>query len=195
MATLRICTIPDCNKPMHARGFCPAHYLRFWRHGQPEGVATSKGEPLRWLIAHVNHKGDDCLTWPFQRTDQGRGKVRIDGKDYQAHAEMCKRAHGPRPSKRHQSAHSCGKGHEGCVNPNHLHWATPQENQRDRLIHGTDVRGERNGMTKLTEEQVREIRALKGVMSQEKIAARFNVTRAAIGCIHRGKTWWYLPWL
>jgi hypothetical protein len=39
-----------------------------------------------------------------------------------------------------------------------LRWCTKTENQKDREIHGTTNRGERCGMAKFTNEQVRELR-------------------------------------
>jgi hypothetical protein len=50
---------------------------------------------------------------------------------------MCKLAHGPAPTPKHHAAHSCGKGHEACINPKHLRWATPRENAADAKLHGT----------------------------------------------------------
>lgn len=50
---------------------------------------------------------------------------------------MCQKAHGDPPSPKHDAAHSCGRGHEGCVNPNHLSWKTKKQNQADRITHGT----------------------------------------------------------
>jgi hypothetical protein len=35
MAHNRICSIPDCGKPVKTRGYCPLHYHRLWRHGDP----------------------------------------------------------------------------------------------------------------------------------------------------------------
>lgn len=31
----RICSIPDCGKPTHSRGWCSTHYSRWCRHGDP----------------------------------------------------------------------------------------------------------------------------------------------------------------
>jgi hypothetical protein len=54
-----------------------------------------------------------------------------------AHRLMCQLAHGDPPTPDHIAAHSCGRGHEGCVNPNHLSWKTYSENELDKRVHGT----------------------------------------------------------
>ena len=62
----------------------------------------------------------------------------------------------------------------------------------DRIIHGTDCRGERAYQSKLTQRDVSEIWALLGVISLSQIADRFGVTKAAIQQISEGKSWAWL---
>src|SRR5436309_2180466 len=100
-----------------------------------------KGAAIAFLRALLSHQGDGCVTWPFSRLQNGHGTLGYLGKVYRAHQLMCELAHGPRPTLGHQSAHSCGKGHEGCVNPRHLSWKTASENQQDRKLHGTNGKG------------------------------------------------------
>jgi hypothetical protein len=96
---------------------------------------------------------------------------------------------GPPPTPEHEAAHSCGKGHEGCIAPGHLEWKTPAENTADRLVHGTHSRGERSYWAKLTEADVREILAMKGIIPQRKLAVRFGVTHQTIYKILRRQIW------
>ena len=100
---------------------------------------------------------------------------------------------GPRRRRAHQAAHSCGHGDEGCVNPSHLRWATPQENSDDMVLHGTQACGEKNGWSKLTASQVREIRGLKGEMPQRAVAERFGTSQSNVSLIHLGRAWSHLP--
>jgi hypothetical protein len=44
----------------------------------------------------------------------------------------------------------------------------------------------------LTEDQVREIRSLRGVMSQRAIGARFGVHKETVASILRGENWAWL---
>jgi len=131
-----------------------------------------------------------CLIWPFGK-GKGRAQVRIGKKVYYVSALICEMVHGPRPSK-HEVAHSCGNGSHGCVSSKHVRWATRAENQADRTLHGTSNKGTRNGMNKLTESQVKQIRQLKGKLSQVEIARRFGVHSVTVHHIHTGKQWGWL---
>lgn len=199
MATESICKIPACgNGGKLSRGWCGKHYATFLRHGDPTKRVKMgpKGRPansrMPWLEAQVGFAGQECLTWPFLRNQSGYGIIRSPTGRTRASRVMCELAHGPAPSNRHEAAHSCGNGHEGCVNPRHLRWATRQENARDAIGHGTWVHGETVGNSKLTESDVRAIRTLAGKVLQREIAERFGVSRKAIGLIISGKNWAWL---
>lgn len=200
MATrFKTCSVPDCNGNAHAdakgaRGWCRAHYHKWNRYGDPLGGRTRIGEAERWLQRHVEHDGDECLIWPFSKHDGGYGLVRVGDKRALAHREMCRRAHGEPPSPRHEAAHSCGNGHLACVNPNHLRWDTHQGNMADTLEHGTHTRGERQSTHKLTETEVRSIRAIyaSGVASQDALARKFGIGQAQVGRIIRRERWGWL---
>jgi hypothetical protein len=145
-----------------------------------------KGAAIEWIRQHVAHVGTDCLIWPFARNDMtGYGSFGYLRKQHYAHRYMCELVHGAPPSPDHQAAHTCGRGHDGCVHPRHLEWKTVRDNLLDRREHGT-VRANTNGWTGvLTEVQVECIRALKGVLPQHKIAEAFGVKRPAIQYWHR----------
>lgn len=147
-----------------------------------------KGRGIAFLRSLIGFKGDICVTWPFSRDLQGRGIMGFEGKVHQAHRVMCRLAHGEPPSPIHQAAHTCGRGHEACVNPNHVCWKTPEENSLDMLVHGT-ARKPGRPKRRLTAVQVERIKALKGVSTQREIAAQFGVAWETIADIHRGRTW------
>jgi hypothetical protein len=138
----------------------------------------------KWLLQHVYHTGDGCLAWPFTVGGAGYGQFSAHRKFYYAHRYMCELAHGPAPSDGHQAAHSCGNTE--CVNPRHLSWKTPAENQLDRRDHGTTMGGRRH---KLTPEQVAEIRAAAGTEPRARTAARYGVTGVTVRHIQNGNTW------
>lgn len=152
------------------------------------GHNRGKGRSIAFLRALLNHEGEDCVSWPFSKLQNGHGSLGYLGKMYRAHQLMCEMAHGPRPSPSHQSAHSCGKGHEGCVNPSHLSWKTAAENQADRKLHGTDGTGP-GPRHRLTPEQVAEIRALKGKKTQVELSRIYGTSWRNIGQILRGEIW------
>ena len=157
------------------------------------------GEPIRFLEEVVlPYRGSDCLNWPYAKDLAGRGQLFVNGKITYAYRTACEAVNGPPPSPTHEVAHNCGKGHEGCCNPRHLRWATKAENEADKLIHGTIsrgeqhgalTRGERNPRAKLSEENVRQIRALATTKLQREIAAMFGITQVMVSQIIRRKSW------
>lgn len=137
------------------------------------------------------YDGDDCLIWPYHRDRQGY--AHLGGNN--ASRYVCKLAHGEPPSAIHQAAHSCGKGHEGCVNPKHLSWKTPKENEADKVLHGTHklrgtgICGEAVKGSRLKEDDIRKIRALKGEMGPTAIGKMFGVNPVHVWKIQTGKKW------
>lgn len=193
MANPKICSIQDCDKPAIKRAMCSAHYQRWRTHGDVTAGRTSKGVPLKWLHDHVGHASSDaCLPWPFARYSDGRGHIIFAGRHANASRVMCQLVHGEPPTPKHEAAHLCGKGHEGCVNPHHLSWKTHVENQADKLIHGTHDRGERHYSAKLTEQNVKFIRRMKGVVPQRDLADRFDVCVSHICNIQNREEWVWL---
>lgn len=192
----RLCSVEGCNGDASvrgtARGMCRSHYKRWSRHGDPMLGGTGMGERQRWIEANKKHEGDSCLKWPFSVTEHGYGQFKIGKRSTLASKVMCEAAHGPAPTTDHQAAHSCGKGHEGCMNPSHLRWATRSENMSDAIEHGTIARGERQGSAKLTDVDVRRIRVLSGHRSHQELADTLSISRQQVGKIVRGEQWAWL---
>ena len=192
MAEKKVCSIEGCGKVLRARGYCVAHYKRWARHGDPVAGAAPHGARLRWLEAHKDYAGDDCIQWPLPSLPSGYCHIHFNGTSTMASRVMCIFAYGEPPSREHQAAHSCGNGNKGCLNPRHLRWATRRENEDDKVIHGSIARGEKQGSSVLTREQVQEIRRMGGRISQREIAAGFGVGRRQVGRILRGAAWAWL---
>lgn len=76
-----------------------------------------------------------------------------------------------------------------------LEWASRSENQLHAYRMGlvTRPRGEKHLKSKLTVEQVREIRSLRGVMTQRALARRYGVAKTSIQRILDGTNWRHLP--
>lgn len=152
---------------------------------------TSSEVTEKWLLDHVAYQGDDCLPWPFRRDSRvGRGRLLYKKKLEWAHRVMCKLAHGEPPTSKHQAAHSCGNGHEACVNPRHLSWKTNQENSMDRSAHGNAINAWWGNKGKLRQEQVEAIKALRGKQAQVRTAAAFGVSLSCVQYHQTGKENW-----
>lgn len=76
-----------------------------------------------------------------------------------------------------------------CVNVAHLFLGTARQNAADAAAKGRTTLGERDSQAKLTAADVAEIRRLAGAESHTRIAARFGVSRRAVGHVVNRATW------
>lgn len=97
----------------------------------------------------------------------------------------------PAPDGFDQVAHNDGSTTNNV--PTNLRWATGRDNLGDRAAHGTELRGVKNGRSKLTPEDVAYIRANYKrrcpVNGANKLAERFGVTDVAVIKAARGANW------
>lgn len=187
------CSVDDCTKPSDRRGYCTAHYMRWRRGGSPTSGRIARGTIQAFFDNVVRTEvGDECLQWPFSRTNGGYATGKIDGEQRNVSRYICVVTLGP-PSAGCQAAHNCGNGHLGCVNPRHLEWKTRVDNMADTLKHGTRMRGERHHATNLKNADVLEIRRLEGVTTTRFLADKYNLTTEHVRLIQRRKSWSYLP--
>lgn len=144
-------------------------------------MSAGNGRNFRWLQQHQNYsEAGWCLMWPFGRHKDGYGILGIDYKMKYAHRIMCELAHGAPATPDLEAAHSCGRGHEGCVNPLHLSWKTKTENRREA---GSRPR------KKLDPTRAAAIRALRGLETEDVTAARYGVSEVTIRQIQSGRIW------
>jgi hypothetical protein len=81
--------------------------------------------------------------------------------------------------------HTCDN--PSCVNPSHLFVGTQKDNAQDALKKRRHYVGEKNGRSKLTEENVKEI--LASNLNGQQLADKFGVTRSTINNVRRGASW------
>ncbi len=135
-------------------------------------------------------ESDTCLHWPYS-TDKGYPQIWWEGKRTTVSRIVLTAAVGPPPDPRMHAAHAPGICHNrACVNPRHLRWATPRQNSDDRLIDGTDTRGEKNARSAIDRNRALAIYLDTG--TQVSIARRYNTTRSAVANIKNGYTWAWL---
>ena len=183
------CSVDGCDRSHFGHGFCNAHYGRWRRHGDPLGGRTSPGRLAAFLDLAAAFVGSECLDWPYGKTAGGYPQVRVNGVNRRAHRVVLERVQGPPPSADMHAAHAPAICHNrSCVNPAHLRWATPVQNQADQLADGTQARGQRLG--KLTEPQVLEVRADHRLLRE--IAADYGVSEPTVSMIKSRTTWAWL---
>jgi hypothetical protein len=74
-----------------------------------------------------------------------------------------------------------------------LVWGTPTANQADRLTHGTDNRGDKSPLAKLTSDNVRAIRrSFKDGESCASLARKFGVALTTVHAVKSGQNWSHL---
>lgn len=195
MSGFKPCTVDGCDGNAHwtmsgSSGMCRKHYQRFRRNGDALGGRVSPGELPKYLREVVlAYEGDECLIWPHSRNSRGYAVMKHNGRQHFVSRLVCVEHRGPPPDTTFVGAHSCGRGHLGCVTKRHIRWATPQENSDDRDVHGTVPRGESRWNSKITEDDVRRIRALQGTMTQAAIGAIFGISQVNVGLIQNRKAW------
>lgn len=96
---------------------------------------------------------------------------------------------GPPPSDRHECNHKNGIKTDN--RPENLEWVSPSENIRHAFATGLKVgpRGEQQGAAKLSEAQVREIRARyrSGGITQTTLAGQYGISQAHLSDIVSGR--------
>lgn len=186
----QICSVDGCGNPHNAKGYCDSHYARWKRHGDPTLGGAAKGDLMKFIDRALKSNTDSCVIWTFGKGSHGYGEIRYEGKMQTVPRLVCKLAHGASFLPSAQAAHSCGN--RACINPKHLRWATPIDNNADKLIHGTVSKGEKHGMAILSDANVLEIWNMKGKKSQKDLAKEFGVSRQTITNIHTKIRWGWL---
>lgn len=125
----KVCSIPECERPRSKRGWCNAHYLRWYRHGSIDGGKYAiYATPEEAFSARTTQSGD-CLVWTGALLRTGYGHLNVDGKMIRAHRFAWERANGPIPEGM-LIDHRCWN--KACVNVEHLRLATREQNQSNR---------------------------------------------------------------
>ena len=136
-----------------------------------DGEVHRDGEPVR---CSLTAKGYRKLTI---RTLSGRRTVRVSG-------VVCTAYHGERPPG-HEVRHLNGRRDDGRAG--NLRWSTHAEDCADKVRHGTAQRGERNPIARLTEAQVRTIRASQE--SAGRLALAFGVKPGTVRAVRARRRW------
>lgn len=160
------CIVEGCERlvgPKSGRGMCGLHLKRSIV-GVPlqKPLLISPRLKAQFIHQHLSYNGAECLIWPFKLGNKGYAPMRWMGRKTHAHRVICALVHGEPPFDGAEAAHSCGKGHLGCVAPNHLRWATRRENASDMRVHGTlgrnrTLRGDEVATAKFTNAEAIEI--------------------------------------
>lgn len=165
----------------------------------PQYEVSESGDVRRGSLKNARFGGrlKGCINqdgYLFYQLVLSAGKVGVT-----AHRLVIETFIGPAPTPNHEVAHNDGSR----VN-NHftnLRWATRAENHADMIVHGTGLKGERNGRAVITESDVvyirhryREIKVLKLHGGElQALTDKYGLCRAHIIRIAKGFSWTNVP--
>jgi hypothetical protein len=128
-----------------------------------------------------------CWVWAGGVGRDGYGKLKVNGKTVRAHRVAYELANGDIPEGM-LVCHSCDT--PLCVRPDHLFVGRPSDNSRDMVEKGRQARGESNGRSKLTGDQVSEIRKRFHIGERRSDLAReYEVSWSLVNFIVNGESW------
>ncbi len=142
-----------------------------------------------WTQVDKSGGPESCWPWLGARDKAGYGATSLYKKNMKAHRLAYLYSNGKIPEGKNV-CHSCDN--PPCCNPDHLFAGTGPENTADRHAKNRDARGERNGNSVLTEQQVRTIRDIYSTMenpSSRTVARFFGVSKDTVQGIVNKKFW------
>lgn len=167
------------------------------KNGRPIGGRRGKSVRERF-DASVPDRGDGCWIWKGSLNAYGYGRMSIgtppNQRNAMAHRVSWEMHFGPIGDGLYV-CHRCDN--PPCVNPAHLFLGTQFDNMGDAGRKGRLPQqkyagfcaGSRNGRSKLTEAQAKEIRDSWPAISQRSLATKFGVSRALVRHIIAGGNW------
>lgn len=146
------------------------------------------------FLAKTTASGD-CLLWTGGKNPNGYGKVKLNGKAFDAHVVSWRIANKGAPVPVGNCVmHSCNN--RQCVNPSHLSVGSSQDNAVYAVQCGRANRlcGESSPTSVLTESIVIEARReyASGSVSVRTLAAKYAVPYTALRAAIDGRTWRHL---
>lgn len=171
--------------------------------GFPDYRVSREGRVQRVKPGVRNHKltGQD-LKWFVSPSGYATVDLSVNGKKkaFRINRMVCEAFNGPPPMADHHAAHIDGVRLNN--DASNLRWATPKENESDKLAHGTAMIGDRHwsvnhpekrakgsghGLAKLNEQAIPHIRS--SADSSVLLAQTYGVCKDTINNVRSGRTW------
>lgn len=153
-------------------------------------IKDAKADRRFW--SKVDRKSGDCWIWTGSTDGRGYGNFWLSdqNRNAKAHRWSFVRHGGELTNERPFVLHACDT--PACVRPSHLRAGTNAENMAERNLKGRQARlaGEGNGRSRVTEENVLEIRRLRDAgVPLRVVAAQFKIAIPTVHNIGRRERW------
>ena len=137
----KLCSIDGCSSKVHSRGWCPKHYRRWQRHGDPLREERTPAPALERVLRNSKKVGD-CLEFQGNLSEWGYGIIKENGRTIGAHRVVARELIGDPEGL--YVCHRCDN--PSCVNYEHLFLGTSSDNAQDRENKGRghDISGDNN---------------------------------------------------
>lgn len=165
--------------------------IRNGRKHHPRTCSAFSLMPFRFWEKAAKSEG--CWEWTGAKDRKGYGRFSVIGsRAVFAHRKAWELTHGVDLSPDQLVCHHCDN--PGCVRPDHLFLGTPKENTADMYRKGRarfcPPKGEAHGQTKLTAEQVADIRRRRrDGESAIQLGREYGISATTVYNIQRRKVW------
>ena len=157
------------------------------RHGMADTHITLSNIDLARFWSNVDVSTNfQCWDWKGTTKEAGYGRFYLNGSWIPAHRISYSLINGV--IKLNQVIrHRCDN--PACCNPNHLLTGSPAENSLDAVVRNRTATGEKNGRTKLKQDDVMYIRRNPDGLTLTKLAEKFGMAKSSIHYIRCGRSW------
>jgi hypothetical protein len=147
-------------------------------------------EFLVWLNQNNTKDDNNCWIWNGGVNSAGYGCVGKDNKMFLVHRISLEKKIGRYLDTKEDARHICPNvPNTRCYNPEHLEVGTHKQNMQDMVLYGRSQTGSKNYHSKLTEDNVITIRAIRSMFLLSELAEIFDVDQALISMIVNRKIW------
>lgn len=154
----------------------------------PKLKSGSKPVSFEERLENIEKEFKGCWIWKGIKNNDGYGIYSENGKTKYIHRTIWEK-HNQKSAKGLIIRHVCDK--PACCSPYHLISGTHQDNQMDKVKRNRQAKGSKNGSSKLTETQVKEIKNEygKGKKTYQDLAEQYLVCKSSIEKIIRRINW------